>query len=186
MLAKRQVKKHSVANVRTAPSKELAGPSKNIFATGSAMDMMSFGKDFGKAGGAQSFSSRASEHFAPSVPSLADTLASPYLRKFFENSFLGSVISASEVSLFDAFTSFFVKYSSLNAEEVCDGQDEMRRDIEHICDKYRNLLKNPDEIKARAKSLKLIFPQFFRPYEMELYATAHAAFEKTLHENGWH
>lgn len=185
-LAKRQVKKNAVANVRSAPTKELNGPSRTVFATGNALDMMSFGKDFGKAGGASAFSGAAAEQFSLAVPSLADTLAAPFLRKFFESSFLGSVIPASEISLWEALTNFFIKYSSMEAEAVAEAQDEMRKDIDLICTKYHNMLKNPDQIKERAKKLKVIFPQFFRPYEMELYATAHEAFEKTLHEKGWH
>lgn len=186
MLAKRQVKKHSVANMRTAPTKELNGPSRTVFATGNAMELMSFGKDFGKVAGATAFDGAAAEQFTLAVPSLADTLASPFLRKFFETSFLGSVIPSSEISLWEALSTFFAKYSSLDADAAANAQDEMRKEIELICDKYHNMLKNPDEIKERAKKLKVIFPQFFRSYEMELYATAHAAFEKTLHEKGWH
>jgi len=185
-LAKRQVKKHSVANMRSAPTKELAGPSRTVFQTGNAMDMISFGKDFGKSGGATAFTGASAEQFALSAPSLADTLSAPFLRKFFGSSFLGSVIPASEISLWEALTEFYTKYNALDAEAAADAQDEMRKDIEQICDKYHNMLKNPDEIKERAKKLKVIFPQFFRPYEMELYATPHAAFEKTLHEKGWH
>jgi len=184
-LAKRQVKKQSVANVRTAPSRELAGPSKTVFATGSAMDMMSFGKDFGKSGGAKDYGSISSDQFSLSVPSLADTLAAPFLRNFFENSFLGSVISTSEMALWEALTAFFCKYSAMKCEDLCEAQDDMRKEIEAICEKYHTLLKNSEEIKERASKQKIIFPHFFRPYEMELYAHAHAEFEKTLHEKGW-
>jgi len=184
-LAKRQVKKHAVANVRTAPAKELAGPSGNIFATGSAMDMISFGKNFAKSGGATDVTDTSVDRFVPTVPSLADTLAAPYLRKFFENTFLGTVLSATDLTLWEALTEFFIKYSSLESDKVVEAQSEMRKDIDTICDKYRSLLKNSDEIKEAAKKAKIIFPQFFRPYEMELYADAHQAFEKTLREKGW-
>jgi len=184
-LAKRQVKKQAVANVRTAPAKELAGPSKNIFATGSAMELMSFGKDFGKAGGATDITETSTDRFVPIVPSLADTLAAPFLRKFFENTFLGTVMSATDITLWEALTEFFIKYSTMDYDKVAEAQSEMRKDIIAICDKYHSMLKNSEEIKTRAKEAKVIFPQFFRPYEMELYADAHEAFEKTLHEKGW-
>jgi len=184
-LTKRHLKKQTVANVRTAPSAELAGPSKTVFATGSAMDLINFGKDFGKSGGAQDLGTAADNDFNMGVPSLADTLASPFLRKFFLNSFLGSVLSASEVTLWESLTEFFVKYSTMDSDKLCAAQDDMRKDIMAICDKYSSLLKNGEEIKKKAQESKMFFPHFFRPYEMELYADAHEAFEKVLHEKGW-
>jgi len=74
----------------------------------------------------------------------------------------------------------------MDADKIQESQDEMRKEVLRICDKYHSLLeKNVEEIKEQAEHQKVIFPQFFRPYEMELYATAHSAFEKALHENGW-
>jgi len=186
-LAKRQVKKNSVANVRTAPAMELNGPSKTVFATGNAMEMMSFGKDFGNSAGAADFSTAIADLYTPTVPTLAETLAAPYLRKFFENSTLGTVLSSTEITLWEALNAFYTKYCTMESEDLIGAQDEMRAEIGRICEKYRTLLevKRVESIQNREKKAKVIFPQFFRQYEMELYASAHETFEKHLKEKGW-
>jgi len=185
LMAKRQVKKHSVANVRTAPAKELSNTSDKLFATGSALDMMSFGKDFGKAGGAKEWTGTAVDEFTLAVPSFAETLSSAYLRKFFGNNFLGSVAQTTEVTLFNALSEFYGKYSMMTSEKLYEAQGEMRKDIEAIVEKYHSVFKDPAAIREQAKTDKVIFPQFFRPYEMEMFASAHEAFEKALQQKGW-
>jgi len=184
-LAKRQVKKQSVSHVRTSPAKDLGGLSKTVFATGSAMDMMKFGKDFGKSGGATDTDAIAADRFVITVPSLADTLSAPFMRNFFENSYLISVLSASEIPLWQDLNTFFCKYSTMSSEDVMEAQNEMRKEAERICTKYETILKNVSQIRERLAKQKVIFPQFFRSYEMELYAEVHSQFEKVLQESGW-
>jgi len=177
-LAKRAVKKQTVANVRTTPAKELAGPSNTVFTTKGAGDMLAFGDMKGASelkGGIDSFR----------VPTIAETLSSVFLRKMFEVNCLSAVISASEMTLWEALSLFFTKYSSMDDEKLVESQDEMRSEIEKICSVYQNMLPKPDEIKEKAKRVKIVFPHFFRSYELELYASHYAQFEKDLRAKGW-
>jgi len=180
-LAKRQVKKQTVANVRTAPAKEVAGPSKTVFTTKGAGDMLAFGG----MKGATELKAEEGGDSSLYVPSISDTLSSAYLRKLFETMCLSSVLSASEISLWEALTKFYTKYSIADDDKLIESQDKMREEIEKICDKYHSMFKNPAEIKERAQKLKIVFPQFFRPYETALYSEHHSAYEKTLRAKGW-
>jgi len=185
MMAKRQVKKQSAANLRVASSRDFAGPSKTVFATGTALEMMSFGKDFAKCGGAKDFDTTPVDYFVLNVPSLAEILSSSFLRQYFENSFLGTVLSAAEITLYEALTEFYAKYSAMDSDKLMESQDDMKKQIETICDRFCSMLKNAEETKERAQKQKVILPNFFKPNEMELYADAHEAFAKALREKGW-
>jgi len=180
-LAKRAVKKQAVANVRTAPAAQLAGPSNTVFTTKGAGDMLAFGD----LKGASELKAESGEDGGLRIPTMTETLSSVYLRKYFETLCLSSLLSASEMSLWEALSLFYSKYSVKDDEKIIDAQDEMRSDIEKICDKYQNLLKNSAEIKERAKKLKIIFPQFFRQFEFTMYATQYSEFEKLLRAKGW-
>jgi len=188
-LAKRQVKKQSVANVRTShatATSGLAGPSKDIFATGTAMELMKFGKDFGKAGGAKEWEDMTAANYTPTAPSIDDTLCSPYLRRFFSDVYLGTVLPSTEIALWDALTAFYSKYTHMECEKLDEAQSEMRKDITEICEKYHAILdKKADALKDKLEHQKTIYPQFFRSVEKELYGERHTAFEKTLREKGW-
>jgi len=180
-LAKRQVKKQTVANVRTAPAQDLAGPSKTVFTTKGAGDMLAFGK----LKGASDLKAEQGDESVLYVPSAADTLSSPYLRRLFEAQHLSSALSATDMKLWEALCHFYERYSAMDDDKLIECQDEMRGKIEKICDKYQTLLKKSAEIKERAKKLKFIFPQFFRAYELELYGEYHSAYEKALRSKGW-
>jgi len=61
----------------------------------------------------------------------------------------------------------------------------MVKEIVAMCDKFKAVLKNPDELKERAKTQKMIFPHFFRRVEIDLYARYHTDYEKNLRAKGW-
>jgi len=179
--AKRQVKKQAVANVRTSPAKNLAGPSTSVVSTKAAGDALAFGDIKG-------VSEQKGENAADTVlvvPSISDTFSSAYLRKHFENAYLSTMLSASDMSLWEALNSFYCKYSAMDDEAVIDAQDAMRKEIDDICDKFKAILKNASGLKERAKKQKFIFAQFFRPVEIDMYASHHTQYEKSLRSMGW-
>jgi len=183
-LAKRQVKKQSVANVRPAGAtsvKDAAATSNTVYVGKGAGDMLAFG---GMKGATDLKAENVDEN-ALLVPSLTDTLSSSYLRKLFEVMHLSTAISASEMNLWEALCKFYTKYSAYDDDKILESQDEMRESIERICSKYQALLKNAAEIKERAKKVKVVFPQFFRQYEIDIYGEHHAAYEKVLRSRGW-
>jgi len=180
-LAKRQVKKQTVANVRTAPAKEYSNNSTTVFTTKGAGDLLAFGD----LKGASELKAESGEGDSLHIPTLTETLSSSYLRKLFETLCLSTALSASEMTLWEALCLFYNKYSVKDDDKLIEAQDEMRSDIEKICEKYQNLFKKSAEVKERAKKLKIIFPQFFRPFEQELYASQHTEYEKLLRAKGW-
>jgi len=123
-LAKRQVKKQQVANVRTAPSKEVSDSSKTVFTTKGAGDMLAFG---GMKGATELKAESGAESLF--VPLISDTLSSVYLRKLFESSWLSSAISASEMTLWEALSKFYMKYSIADDDKLIESQDTMREEI---------------------------------------------------------
>jgi len=177
ILAKRQVKKHAVANVRTAPAKEVTGSNKDMYATKNAGDMLAFGDMKGVSSNAAGGTL--------TVPTINETLGSSYLRGTFELFTLSTSLSTVEMSLWEALNGFYNKYSILTDEELADGQDRIRAEVDGICDKFQNLLPKVAEIKERLQKLKIVFPHFFRPYEVDLYSTHHTEFEKVLRAKGW-
>jgi len=180
-LAKRQVKKQSIANVRTAPARELSGPSKTVYSTKGAGDALAFGDIKGVS---EQTAGTLQENVLV-IPSITDTLSSTYLRKHFENAYLASALSASDMSLWEALCKFYNKYSLMEDERLIELQSNMLKDIENLCDKFKAILKDAAEVKERAKKQKFIFPQFFRPYETELYSAHHTEYEKALRAKGW-
>jgi len=42
-----------------------------------------------------------------------------------------------------------------------------------------------EQQKERAKKQKFLFPQFFRPVEIEAYGKIHTIFEGALRKKGW-
>jgi len=179
-LAKRQVKKQAIANVRTAPAKDLSANSNTVFTTKGAGDMLAFGD----LKGASELKADSGESTLL-VPTISETLSSTYLRKLFETMYLSSVISASDMTFWEVLCKFYTKYSVKDDDKLIEAQDEMRGEIEKIVDKYQALFKNAGEVKERAKTLKIIFPQFFRLYEEEIYGHHHEEYEKVLRSKGW-
>jgi len=180
-LAKRQIKKQAISAVRVTPVKSYgSGPSKTVVSTKAAGDALAFGDIKGVSGAKGSLDENILV-----VPSITDTLSSTYLRKHFENSHLGSVLSASDMSLWEALCKFYAKYSFMEDEKLIESQSTMVKDIETLCDKYKALLKNASEIKEQAKKQKMVFPQFFRRYEIDLYSAYHTEYEKSLRAKGW-
>jgi len=180
-LAKRTVKKQSVANLRTAPAKQVESNSKTVLSTKSAGDALAFGD----IKGVSEQKNEIMDQNILVVPSITDTLSSTYLRKFFESTYLATSLSATAMNLWEALTIFFNKYSAMNDEELIESQGDMLKEIGAICDKFKALLKDAPAIKERAEKLKFIFPHFFRKYEIELYTPQHTEFEKTLRARGW-
>jgi len=181
MLAMRQVKKHSVAHIKTSPAKEVTGSNRDMYTTKSAGDMLAFGD----MKGASELKAEKGGDCVLTVPSINETLSSSFLRNTFELFTLSTSLSAAEMSLWEALNAFYTKYSVRNDEELAEAQDEMRTEIQALCEKFHNLLPKCEEIQERAKKLKVVFPQFFRSSEVELYSTHHAEFEKTLRAKGW-
>jgi len=179
--AKRAVKKQTVANVRNATSKQLAAVSSTVVSTKGASDLLAFGD----IKGVSELKSETLDETVLVVPSLIDTLSSVYLRKFFENSYLSSSLSASEMSLWEALSGFYSKYAVMDDDTLIESQGAMLKDIEAICDKFKALLPNVSAIKERAKKQKILFPQFFRKYETDLYFQQHSEYEKALSLKGW-
>jgi len=180
-LAKRQVKKQAVANVRSAPAAELGEVSKNVFATKNAGDMLAFGE----LKGATELKAEMEDSSSFVVPTLMDTLVSPYLRNMFTEKHLSTALSATDMDLWNALCEFYRTYCEMDDDKLIESQDEMRSKIEKICDKYQSLLEKADEIKDRAKKAKFIFPHFFRPYEKDIYGELHTKYEEFLRSKGW-
>jgi len=168
-LAKRQVKKQNIAAVRQTVGKP-EGPAKSFF------DIVA-GASVNK-----SFQEKANAFI---IPSIDLTLSSPFLRKMFELVYLENVLGTSEMSLWEGFCTFLSKYDNMSNEQLCDGQEELLNDILAFCDRYKGVLPKYEEIKERAKKQKILFPNFFRPLEIELFGTYHAGYETLLRKNGW-
>jgi len=182
-LAKRAAKKQAIANVRTSPAKKLAGPSNTVYATKGTGDLLAFGDIKGVSemkveGGGMGENILA-------VPDIVDTLSSIYLRKLFEDHHLGVFLTASEMSVWEALCKFYNKYSVMDDEKLINVQGDMVKDIKTFCDKFKAVIKNPEELKQRAEKLTFVTPQFFRPLEMELYSSHHTEYEKALRAKGW-
>jgi len=118
------------------------------------------------------------------VPTVNETLSSLFLRKFMECIVFVN-LEGPERALWDALFHFYKKYDSKLNEALIDAQDEMLKDILGICDKFKDILPGSEELKERAKKQKFLFPQFFRPVELELYSKYHAEFEESLRKRGW-
>jgi len=173
-LAKRQLKKQSVANVRAATASSAANKPQE--APKGFLDMLG-GTEMNK-----SFEDKSTAFF---IPSIYNTFSSLYLRKLFERVYLETALNTTEMSMWEAFFEFYKKYVSMSNEELCDAQDNMRKDIIDLCDKYKALIPNSDAVKDKAKKVKIVFPHFFRPVEMEIYGKIHADYEAFLRKNGW-
>jgi len=182
ILALRAAKKQSVANVR-GKSGGTVTDSHTVFTTKKDSDIAYFGNQ--QKPEAAVVAAAAADSCDFMVPTLAETLASPFLRKYFESVFLSTALSSTELHLWEDLQKFFLKYSAMNDDQLIEGQDEMRKAIEQLCDKYKSMLKDPEAIKERAKKQKIIFPQFFRREELELYKKQHVEFEKVLQRKGW-
>jgi len=180
-LAKRTVKKQTVANVRSAPAKQLESNSATVVSTKDTGDLLAFGD----IKGVSEQKTSTVDEIVLVVPSLDDTLSSGYLRKLFENSYLSTVLPASDMTLWTGFCEFFDKYSAMKDDDLIESQGAMRKDIEAFCEKFKAVLPNVSAIKERAKKQKILFPQFFRPYETELYSSHHTDYEKGLSAKGW-
>jgi len=174
-LAKRQVKKQSIANVRAAASSSGTNTQPQE-APKSMLDML------GGAGMNKSFEDKSTAFF---IPSIYNTFSSLYLRKLFERVYLETALNTTEMSMWEAFFEFYKKYVSMSNDELCDAQDNMRKDINELCDKFKALIPNYEAVKEKAKKSKIIFPHFFRPVEMEIYGKLHADYEAFLRKNGW-
>jgi len=170
-LAKRQLKKQAIHNVRTAPAAQLKS-STIILSTGA-----------GKKEGSSSDLGAVAVKLV--VPSLQDTLSSVYLRQLFSRIYLDTVLSTTDTTLWEALCEFFKKYQSLDNEKLAEAQDEMRKDALELCDKFKALMKNSSEVRDRVKKQKILFPQLFRPLEEELYSKHHAEYEAVLRKRGW-
>lgn len=80
---------------------------------------------------------------------------------------------------------FYKKYDFLTNEKLCEVQDEMLKDIIGFCDKFKSVMPSLEQQKERAKKQKFLFPQFFRPVEIEAYGKIHTIFEGALRKKGW-
>ena len=184
-IALRKAKKQSIDKIRSKSSQQLIAPSKTVFSSGKAAEIGAFVTPLGKSTQLSPVSCPSSKQPQLPVPSFAETLSSVYLRRLFERSCLSGKLSSAEFHLWEALHDFFVKYSCMDDEELYNSQDEMRRTINSICDKNKHVLKNSAQTKERAKKEKVLFPQFFRPEEIELYTEAFAGFQKSLRDEGW-
>jgi len=180
-LAKRSLKKQAVANVRTAPSKKLSGPGKTVVSTKGTGDLLAFGD----MKGVSEMKVESVSDNVLVIPSIHDTLSSSYLRRHFEESFLSSSLSASDLSVWEGLCRFYDKYYVMDDEKLCDSQEAMVGEIEAICDKFRAILPGAAELKERAKKQKFVSPHFFRPTEVALYTAKHVEYEKMLRSMGW-
>jgi len=180
-LAKRSLKKQAGTSSRTSPAKKLGGPANAMYSTKGTGDLLAFGD---MKGVSEMKVSSMDENVLP-IPSITDTLSSSYLRKHFENSYLSARLSATDMSLWEALCRFYNKYSVMTDEKLVDSQEDMVKDIEALCDKFRAVLKDVAELKERAKKQKFVFPQFFRQTEIALYSDRHTEYEKLLRAKGW-
>jgi len=190
LLAKRAVKKQSIANVRSThgAAKPIGELSTNVFSSTDS-DLLAFAtpqeNPVFKIEGVTTGEGVKRDEDIFTVPPIADTLSSSYLRVKFGALTLHSVLSVSEFALWNALTHFFNKYSSTDDEKMESAQSEMKKDIDQICDDHNSILPNAIQLKQRAKKQKVLSPQFFRSSEIELYSKHYKAFEHTLHEKGW-
>ena len=177
-LAKRHLKKQTLSYVRSSSATHLVGNKSTVVSSGTLSPDAKepFSPD-----------SPASPTFAVQliVPSLQDTLSSPYLRDLFGRTFLATALSASEMTLWEALCAFFPKYQSMQTENIFEAQDAMRSDALKLCEKFKSLIKNSSELKERIKKQKFMLPQVFRPLEEEVYAKYHAEYEVSLRKKGW-
>jgi len=177
-LAKRALKKQSIANVRTGHSGPMSDLSPTMFNTTSASHMLAFASP-------RTASDTQDQHnvgFA--IPTIQETLSSTYLRKHFVDMHLRASLSPGDFALWEALSSFYAKYSAMDDSGLADSQDAMRKEISEICVTYSILLKRSSKIEERMKKEKTIFPQFFRSYEVELYRKHHEEYQKTLRSRG--
>jgi len=181
-MAIRQVKKQSSGSIH-ANSVKGSGSSSTVFTTIKASSLMSRSEADAKKLKESSPLKVSSSDMV--IPTIVETLSSSYLRRYFDNTFLCGFISSAEHQLWESLQQFFEKYSTMDSKNLFESQDEMRKTIGEICDKFKHLLKNADELKQSAEKDKVIFPQFFREVEIELYTEAHGKFEKVLLEKGW-
>jgi len=172
-LAKRQLKKQAIHNLRTAPAAELKNSSM-VLNTGNT-----------PRGAGDSDSKASGAAITLVVPSIQDTLSSVYLRQLFTRMYLDTALSTTEVTLWEALCEFFKKYESLENEKLVDAQDEMRQEALDLCAKFKALIRNGSEVTERVKKQKILFPQLFRPLEEELYSKYHADYEAGLRKKGW-
>jgi len=177
--AKRAVKKHSVANVRTAPAQQVSDVSSTVFSTTSASDALSFASPRPTLGEVD----ESGEPFGFAVPVLFETLSSTYLRRHFEKNYLRDVLKSNELSLWDALSNFYAKYCGMDDAKLDDAQEEMKKEIEEICKKHHGVLKGASHLRERAKKQKTVFPQFFRSAEVEMYGKHHEAYKKAFLEH---
>jgi len=176
-LAKRQVKKQSVSVIR-------AGSTSTVKLS---HDKAVLNTDFGFGGAAEkkASSDAIDVSLIARIPSIEETLSSPYLRIFFMQGMLEKVLSPEEMDLFTALSSFFKKYNEMSNERICEAQKDIQKDVVDLCDKYKGMLPKFAEMKDRAKKLTFILPNFFRPLEVELFGKHHSKFEGELREKGW-
>jgi len=170
-LAKRQVNKQKISNVRTGRASELKKGGSVILSTGMV--------DLGYA------ESGSKDDNPLTVPSLRDTLSSSYLRDLFGKLCLEICLTTADFTLWEALCAFYKKYESIDNEKLIESQDEMRKEALVICDKFKALIRNSSEVQERIKNLKIIFPNVFRSVEEELYSKHHADYEEILRKKGW-
>jgi len=173
--AKRQVKKQSISSVR-------AGAVQVIQDNKSALDT-GYGEEKGEEARSEPTSFDVS--LAARVPTINETLGSPYLRTFFQRGIIEKVLNEEQMELYKAFFVFYRKYDVMDNDQACNSQEEMLHDALELCDKYKDVLPHSAETKERAKKQKFLFPTFFRPEEIELYGKYHTIFEGGLRKKGW-
>jgi len=169
-LAKRQIKKQSVAAIRasTAAKPQEGGQSLLEAVVGKNLD--------------KSAEDKSSAFF---IPSIYNTFSSLYLRRLFLHVYLDTALTTSEMGLWDAFYKFYEKYVSMDNEQLVEEQGNMLKDINELCDKYKSMIPQYEKVKEKAKNQKILFPHFFRPVEMEIYGSLHAEYENFLRKAGW-
>jgi len=172
-LAKRQLKKQAIATIRSGASVKLP-QEKAIIDT-----QLGIGKS------EMIDPKNIDVSLAAVVPGIDDTLSSPYMRTFFQHAIMEKVLGVEQLELYKALSDFYKKYDVMSNEDLCDSQKQMLGEINEICAKYKRLLPRPDEVKERAKKQKILFPNFFRPVELDLYGRYHTAFEEGLRQKGW-
>jgi len=170
-LAKRQLKKQSIAAVRSTVT---ASADNNGGET--LLDIMN-ANQMGKK-----MENQASAFF---IPSSLNTFSSIYLRSLFQRAFLEMNLTTSEMALWEAFCGFFNKYSHMSNEELCESQEQMLKEILELCENFKLMIPGYDDLKAKAKKQKMLCPFFFREKEMEIFGKAHAEYEAALRDKGW-
>jgi len=170
-LARRQLKKQEISNVRGSHASELKKGGSVILSTG----MIDLGTG----------DSASKEENPLTVPSLQDTLSSPYLRTLFGKMCLDFTLTSADFTLWEALCGFFKKYDAMDNDKLIESQDEMRKEALELCDKFKALIRNCADVQERIKNLKIIFPNVFRSVEEELYSKRHADYEEALRKKGW-